>query len=146
MKKYLVSIFLCTITGVVMSKIMFNQYDTKKVSTTSLDKAYFFQVGVFTSLENMKKEASRYDSYIYVLEDNKYYVYIGITLENETKLKQYFDSSEYTTYVKEKEISEEFASVLKEYDQKLKSADTFEIEEINNNILKKYEELNNDKN
>ena len=128
-----------------MAKIMFNQYDnTESVSATPVEKAYFFQVGVYSNIENMKKESSKYDSYIYVLKDSKYYVYIGITKENKDKLKQYFDSLEYDTYVKEIEISNEFTSFLNEFDSKLKDADDNQIKDINNQILKTYEEVNHD--
>lgn len=146
MKKYLIPLILCIITGVIMAKIMFNQYDnTKTVSATPDELAYFFQVGVFSNIDNMKKETSRYDSYIYILEDGKYYVYIGITQKNKDKLKQYFDTLEYETYIKEIDINSDFASRLKEYDAKLAESEDSEIKNINNEILKTYEEVNNAK-
>lgn len=145
MKKYLFSIILCIITGVIMAKIMFNQYDTKAVSSTYPNTAYFFQVGVFSNVDNMNKEVNKYDSYIYINQDNKYYVYIGIT-NNKDKLKKYFDNLGYTTYVKQLEIDPEFSQYLSEYDEKLQNTDNnIDIKNINNDILKKYEELN-DKN
>ena len=147
MKKYIIPIILCIITGFIMANIMFNQYDkTELVSTNIEEKAYFFQVGVFSNFDNMKKETSRYDSYIYVFENDKYYVYVGITKENKDKLKQYFDTLEYDTYIKEININSNFASRLNELDKKLSEAASESIKDVNNEILKTYEEVNNDKN
>ena len=42
-----------------MAKIMFNQYDTKAVSSVYPTTAYFFQVGVFSDIDNMNKEATK---------------------------------------------------------------------------------------
>lgn len=128
-----------------MAKIMFNQYDTKYASTNVFDKAYFFQVGVFTKIENMNKEASKYDSYIYIKKDDKYYVYIGITKDNYEKLQNYFDNLGIETYVKEMEINSKFSSMLKEYDSKLKDATEEDTKKIINDILKVYGEISNDK-
>lgn len=145
MKKYFLPIILCVITGIIMARLMFNQYDTKLASANVLNKAYFFQVGVFSKIENMNKEASKYDSYIYIKKDNKYYVYIGITKDNYEKLQNYFDSLGYKTYVKEMEIDSSFESRLKEYDDKLKDSNNEDTKKIIDDILKTYGELN-DKN
>ena len=57
MKKNIIWIGSCIIVGLLMGKIMFDQYDqvqSKKVSANVNEKVYFFQVGVYSSLENMK--------------------------------------------------------------------------------------------
>ena len=125
-----------------MAKIMFNQYNTKAVSI-NINKAYFFQAGIYTDLNKLKEESDTYDSYIYVKEKDKYYVYIGITLNNKDKLKEYFDGLNYVTSIKEIEVSDDFALQLEQYDEKLTNlSNKTDIKNITNDILKKYEELN----
>ena len=71
-----------------MGKIMFDQYDqvqSKKVSANVNEKVYFFQVGVYSSLENMKNASLKYDSYIYIEQDSKFYVFVGLTKNEENK-------------------------------------------------------------
>ncbi len=151
MKKYLISIISCVLVGLLMGKIIFEQYksnDTLTVSTTSIsEEVYFFQTGVYSSLDNMKKAMSNINSYAYILEDNKYYVFLAITKneENKEKLKNYFNSLSYNIYIKKITIDNEaFLNTLNEYDKLLKDASSnSDIKKINDAVLEKYEELVN---
>ena len=151
MKKYLISIISCVLVGLLMGKIIFEQYksnDTLVVSTTSIsEEVYFFQTGVYSSLDNMKKAMSNINSYAYILEDNKYYVFLAITKneENKEKLKNYFNSLSYNIYIKKITIDNEaFLNTLNEYDKLLKDASSnSDIKKINDAVLEKYEELVN---
>ncbi len=128
-----------------MSKIIYGQYNTKIVSN-NVSKAYFFEVFVSSDLKKMTELMSNYNSYIYIKKNDKYYAYIGITLDNYEKVQSYFDNMGYKTKVVELNISDEFKSRLKEYDMKLKNTDnTFDIKNILSDILKCYEEVNHDK-
>lgn len=151
MKKYLISIISCVLVGLLMGRIIFEQYksnDTLTVSTTSIsEEVYFFQTGVYSSLDNMKKAMSNINSYAYILEDNKYYVFLAITKneENKEKLKNYFNSLSYNIYIKKITIDNEaFLNTLNEYDKLLKDASSnSDIKKINDAVLEKYEELVN---
>lgn len=138
-----------------MGKIMFDQYDnkdTKKVSTTNVsENVYFFQAGVYSNLENMKNATSSYHSYSYLKENDKYYVFLGITKneENKEKLKKYFEELALDVYIKQITMDNAgFLENLDQYDILLKTAKTKEeIQAVNDSILAKYEELvNNGKN
>ena len=148
MKKYFLTLVMCVLTGLILGKIMFNQYEidnTKKVSSNSIEKVYFFQVGVYAKFENLKHAKENYTNSIYIKQDDKYYLFVGMTkdIENKEKLKKYFDELTYDTYVKEIEVSNQgFLENLAQYDMMLKSANTIdEIKNINDTILAKYEEL-----
>ena len=99
MKKNLIWIVSCIVVGLIMGKIMFDQYDdnTKQTSAVLSEQVYLFQAGVYSNFENMKSAGAKYDNYIYMEKDSKYYLFIGITKseENKEKLKQYFDSLSY---------------------------------------------------
>lgn len=147
-KKYVVPVILALVLGVVLGKFMLNQYDFngKIIPTFSTTKsAYFIQQGVYSSKESMQNNTTNFPYYIYVLDGDKYYVYIGITLleENMNKIKGFYEEKGYNTYVKEININnKDFVSVLEQYDSLLKeSNDPQVIGTICSQVLNKYEEL-----
>ena len=103
----------------------------------TLKYAYFFQVGAYTNLDNVIKAGYKYNSYIYVKDNDKYYVFIAIS-KNKEKLKEYYDNLGIKTYIKELEISDDFDNYL----SKIKEDNLIDLMP---DILRKYEKLN-DKN
>lgn len=141
-------LILCLTVGFFMGKLMFSQYDDKqglKLVTSASEKVYFIQQGVYSSKESMEENTSNLTYYIYTIDNDRYYVYIGITKneENLDKLKGYFDSLGYNIYVKEFYISSEsFITVLEQYETMLSETnDSKIIGAICSQILSKYEEL-----
>lgn len=131
MKKYIVSIALCIFMGFILSKIFINQYEAK---AKNIKYAYFFQVGVYKNLDNVIENGYKYNSYIYVKDKDKYYVFIAIS-KNKEKLKEYYDNLGIKTYIKELEINDDF-------DKYLSKIDDDSLIESMPKILRKYEELN----
>ena len=93
----------------------------------------------------MEKNLKAIPYYIYVVDNEKYYVYIGITFltENVDKIKGYYEQKGYDIYVKQININNEnFSVVLEQYDGLLKeSSDPEVIGTICSQVLNKYEEL-----
>ena len=148
MKKYIISVVLALIVGLIFGKFMLNQYnfEGKIVSVMNNTKqAYFIQQGVYSSKESMEKNLKGSPYYIYVVDDEKYYVYIGITFlaENVDKIKGYYEQKGYDIYVKQININNEnFSVVLEQYDGLLKESSESEvIGTICSQVLNKYEEL-----
>ncbi len=148
MKKYMMTFLAALIIGLVIGRFVLNQYtfEGRIVSTFNTgEKVYFIQQGVYSSRENMESGTKTLPYYIYNIEDNKYYVYIGITENNENadKIKGYYDDLGYITYVKEFNISNnDFMTVLRQYDSLLKESNDSEvIGTICSQVLNKYEEL-----
>ena len=148
-------LLLCIAVGFFMGKLMFSQYDDKQglklVSATS-EKLYFIQQGVYSTKESMEENTTNLTYYIYTMQDDKYYVYVGITKDDENleKLKGYFINLGYNIYVKEFDISNEsFITILDQYEMMLKTTtDNKTIGAICSQVLGKYEELviNNESN
>lgn len=148
MKKYITTFLVALIIGLVIGRFVLNQYtfEGRIVSTFNTgEKVYFIQQGVYSSKENMESGTKTLPYYIYNIEDNKYYVYIGITenSENVDKIKGYYDNLGYITYVKEFNINNnDFITVLRQYDSLLKESEDLEvIGTICSQVLNKYEEL-----
>lgn len=128
-----------------MGVFIFTKYDKNKTTLVSADlimtnKIYVYQYAVYSNLENLKKLNI---DYTYELNNDKYYVYVGMTSnkDNIDKLKKYFEDLNYDIYVKEIDVASDFYEILKQYDLLLNEAVTNEsIKTILNTTLAKFEE------
>ncbi|MDD2519118.1 MAG: hypothetical protein PHI05_04935 [Bacilli bacterium] len=147
MKKYIMPVILCIFIGFLLSKFMLNQYQNKQKITPVFNTGetlYFIQYGVYSSEESMKNNTDKLNYYIYNLENNMYYVFIGITksIENVSKLQGYFKNLGYDTYMKEYNVSDsEFLEMISYYDQLLSATTDYEVmKSVSRQVLEKYEE------
>ncbi|MBR3362312.1 MAG: hypothetical protein IKG40_00115 [Bacilli bacterium] len=149
MKKYFFPIITSFIIGTLIAFFLISNYENAESITISKNakKIYYIQKGVYSSKDSMKKNMSAFSYYIYNVENNKYYTYIGLTSnkENADKIKNYWNKKGYDIYIKEKTIdNKSFITILNQYDEILsKTNDEGTIVTINNQILSKYEELVN---
>ena len=148
MKKYIVPIISALLVGFLLAKFTIDQYDKKESLKTVFNNAetlYFIQQGVYSSKESMESNMTDFAYYIYNLDGDKYYTYIGITknAENCEKLKGFFEKMGYITYIKEFDVNDEaFIEVLNQYDNLLQqTSDENTIKAICSQVLSKYEEL-----
>ena len=146
MKKILTPIIFAIAIGLILGKVLFSQYE-KKLNPVfeEKEKIYVLQQGVYSSLENVEKYTTHLDYYI-VDKDNDYYrVYVAIThnKDNVEKLKKHYKSKGNDIYVRELEINSlEFFELIKQYDLLLEnSSEGNEIEQIEKQVISKYEEL-----
>lgn len=147
MKKYMVTFLSALIIGFFLAHFFIKQYKSNTGIKVSLnnEELYFIQYGVFSSKESMEENALQLQNYVYNIEDNLYYVYIGITKDKEIadKIVEYYKRINYETIVKKFNIqNKEFIKLLDNYDKVLKStSDDTVIASILNQILMKYEEV-----
>lgn len=147
MKKYLFAFLIAIVIGFFLSISFIKQYDNYtgiKVSGTG-ENLYFIQYGVFSSLESMEKETIALQNYVYSINDNMYYVYIGITKnsDNANKIVNYYKNLGHQTIIKQYEISNtDFLNELTNFDSVLSSTtDETVIASLINQTLIKYEEV-----
>ena len=111
---------------------------------------YFVEYGVFNNYNEMEANTINLENYIYKVDDNKYYVYIGITKSDEVvnKMANYFKNLGYNTKVKEFYITnDEFISSINNYDVVLLSTDdNVVMGEVISQGLTTYEEVVIDEN
>jgi multidrug efflux pump subunit AcrB len=145
--KNILPAILCVLVGFFMSNFMFTQYQKEDTITTSstTNSVYFMQIGVYSSLDNMKENLKNIETYIYEEKNNLYYAYVGI-VKNENNLEKvegYFKSLDYVIYRKEKTVSNvAFQEVLSQYDLMLEETeDSKTIGTIMSQVISKYEEL-----
>ena len=145
MKKYFKSLIFALIIGLFLSNLVLKQYDSYngiKVSSSS-ELLYFIQYGVFSSKESMEENTINLQNYVYNIDDDKYYVYVGITKINKDKIVEYYKSLGYDTVVKEFGISnKKFIDKLNSLDKVLKDTnDITSTASIINQTLELYEEV-----
>lgn len=147
MKKYIFTFLMAIVIGFFLSYFFLKQYDSYtgiKVSGIGED-LYFIQYGVFSSVESMEKETITLENYVYNIDEGMYYVYVGITKNNENanKIMSYYKSLGYNTIIKQYQVSnDDFLDELINYDNILSSTeDKTVIASLINQVLIKYEEV-----
>lgn len=149
MKKYIFPITLALIIGLFMANFFINQYDnTGKITINKGgEKVYYIQHGAYSSMDSMKTSMTDFENYIYSVEDETYYAYVGITKNknNAEKIKKYFNDKGYDAFIKEKKTNNDgFLTILGQYDNILaetNNQDTIRV--VCNQVLAKYEEIVN---
>ena len=108
---------------------------------------YFLQEGIYSSKDIMQENVGDLTNKLVVLEDNKYYVYVGITMDqdNANKIKKIYENMGYQIYIKKMTLdNEEFASNVSQFDLLVQESDTDEdvltVEEV---VLANYEQIFN---
>lgn len=152
MKKYLLTIIIASIIGFFLGNFLLKQYKDYKSLTVSSngEEVYFFEYGVYNTLNDMENNTINLENYIYKVENNKYYVYIGITkaTNNIEKLKKHFKNLGYNVELKSYYIkNEEFINILNNFDLVIKDTDDSTVlSSVICQILQKYEEIINNGN
>ena len=147
MKRYIKSLIAASIIGFFLLKIFLNQYSEYngiRVSSLS-NNVYFIQYGVFSGEYSMNENTTNLQNFVYNVDSDEYYVYVGITssLDNAKKIQDYYKSLGYETIIKEYGISnKEFIEKLKNLDKVLESTtDMTDTSSLINEILETYEEV-----
>lgn len=147
MKKTLIWVLVAIISGIALGRITFDKYQDIQVEKVISynDKMYALYYGVYDSVEDMNKDMSSIERYIYINVNNKVYSYIAITekKENIKKIKKIYDSKNIKTSIVKINIdNDEFIQNINEYEKLL---DATEEESslliIENQILSCYEKL-----
>ncbi len=147
MKKYIFQILSSLSIGFILAYLLINSYESKDSITVSknAENIYYIQKGVYSDKSTMENGMKDFENYIYNVENNLYYTYIGISSkkQNAEKIKNYYKEKGYDTIIKEKLTdNNNFMTILKQYDEILsKTEDNSALTAIENQILAKYEEF-----
>ena len=143
MKKTLILGILFILLGYYLGTFIFNEKIINKYKKE--EKYYFIQEGVYSNKENLQTNLNSLNNKIIDKNDNKYYVYVGITrdLEVAKKIMKIYEDDGYNIYLKEKYLSnEEFYNNVTQFDLLIKdNNDTSNILTIEEVVLANYEEI-----
>lgn len=145
MKKTIFLGVIFLIGGAFFGKYLYQNSSLAQAVFQQKEAFYFLQEGVYSSSEVMHENVKDLANKLTVKEDNKYYVYLGITKskENAQKIKKIYDEMGYSTYIKEVNLSnDEFSSNVEQFDILVKESsstdDVLTIEEV---VLANYDEI-----
>lgn len=143
-KKIILSVVFTMLLGIVTAKVVYSKTissDDKKSNNT----VYFLQLGVYTNKNSMQLDTKGIENKIVTQENDKYYVYVGISKskKNLEKISKLYKNDGYSLYIKEMSVlNNEFLVNLEQFDKLIESAKTNEeINTINMVILSSYEEM-----
>lgn len=134
------------ILGALSAMLLNSTYKEKLINTFSEGKTYYFiQEGVYSSKEIMTENTKDIQVKTVDTINNKQYVYLGITRDNNNakKIKDIYEKKGYQIYIKEQNLSnEEFYNNVTQFDILVNSTDkASEILTIEEVVLANYEEL-----
>lgn len=143
-KKIILSVVFTMLLGIATAKVVYSKTissDDKKSNNT----VYFLQLGVYTNKNSMQLDTKSIENKIVTQENDKYYVYVGISKskKNLEKVSNLYKNDGYSLYIKEMSVlNNEFLVNLEQFDKLIESAKTNEeINTINMVILSSYEEM-----
>lgn len=123
--------FACLIGATLAAVFFFSIKETPMAKGKST--AYAFQVGVYSNEQNALNAKKNYNPVKIFKSADYYRLFVGITINNQELLKDYF--SNYDTYIKEIQITDEEAASLLKYDELLKQSKKENYNKIINNML-----------
>lgn len=143
-KKIILSVVFTMLLGIATAKVVYSKTissDDKKSNNT----VYFLQLGVYTNKNSMQLDTKSIENKIVIQENDKYYVYVGISKskKNLEKVSKLYKNDGYNLYIKEMSVlNNEFLVNLEQFDKLIESAKTNEeINTINMVILSSYDEM-----
>ncbi len=145
MKKTMLLAIIFVGIGAICGNFLYDKAPVS-VSVFSPDTTYYFlQEGVYSSKDIMQENVQDLTNKLVTYEDDKYYVYVGITLDedNAKKIQKIYEDLGYDIYIKLVELdNEEFASNVSQFDLLVKESDaTNDILTVEEVVLANYEQI-----
>ena len=145
MKKTMVLAVVFVVLGAICGNYLYEKAPESISVFWEDDTYYFLQEGAYSSKKIMQENVKDLTNKLTTLEDNKYYVYVGITKnkKNALKIQKIYEDMGYQIYIKEVVLdNEEFANNVTQFDllvnESESSEDVLTVEEV---VLANYEEI-----
>ena len=145
MKKLIIKSFIFISIGFLLGNMIFDNNKEFFRKMKSTDTYYFLQEGVYSDYNNLQNNISKISEKIIEKQQDKYYVYVGITKDKTVAelLKNIYEKKGIKVYQKEKNISSrEFSENVNQFDWLMKETeDEDQILMIEKIVLANYEEI-----
>ena len=142
-KRIFITVTLLSIGVVLGTKIYSAKASIENVFAEG-QTYYFLQEGIYSSKKIMEENIKNISPKIINYDDSKYYVYLGITKDedNDKKKKKIYSQKGYNIYIKEVKLNnEEFYNNVTQFDLLLNNTNNSnEILKITEVVLANYEE------
>ena len=145
MKKTLIISSFFLVIGIILGTKVYTATTSIENTFSQGEIYYFLQEGVYSSKDIMEENTININTKLVENNDNKYYVYLGITknTNNAKKIKKIYTDKGYDVYIKEQKLAnEEFSSNVTQFDLLIDSTDdNEEILKITEVVFANYEEI-----
>ena len=145
MKKILIRGIIFIIFGFFLGQVIFGDGKNYLNRLRKMDTYYFLQEGVYTDEKMLQNSLGELSQKIIDLDEDKYYVYVGITkdLEVAERLIDIYEKKGLKIYKKEKIVSSlEFSENVNQFDLLIKNTqEEDQILTIEKVVLANYEEI-----
>lgn len=129
--------------GSITGKYIYKNYNYSKEVFNEDNNLYFLQQGVYTNKDVLEESTKKINPKTIIKEDNKYYVYVGITKSNsiKNKLLSLYKKQGINVYLKKINIKDNsFVDNIKQFDILINKASDTEIIKVEEVVLSSYEE------
>lgn len=144
MKKTILLGILFTLLGAYVGHYLYTNNSLQDVFNEK-KTYYFLQEGVYSSKDIMTENVKDINNKLVVEEDDKFYVYVGITKDSDIskKIKDIYEDEGYQIYEKEMSLNNsEFDANLDQFDLLIKNSnDKEDILTVEGVVLANYEEI-----
>lgn len=145
MKKKIFYLLIILTSGIILGQKIYLATENIEVTFNEENTYYFLQEGVYSSKQIMEENIKNMNIKVVDNQDNKYYVYLGITRDEgiAKRLKSIYEEEGYQIYIKEKTLSnDEFLNNVTQFDLLINNTtSTKEILTIEEVVLANYEEI-----
>lgn len=145
MKKKIFYFLILLISGIILGRKIYLATENIEVTFNEESTYYFLQEGVYSSEKIMEENIKNMNIKVVDNLDDKYYVYLGITKDENIakRLKAIYEEEGYQIYIKEKTLSnDEFLNNVTQFDLLINNTtSTKEILTIEEVVLANYEEI-----
>ena len=145
MKKKIIITLTILLIGIVLGTKIYSAKTSIENVFAEGQIYYFLQEGIYSSKKIMEENTQNISPKIINYDNNKYYVYIGITKdeENAKKIKKIYSDKGYNIYIKEVKLNnEEFYNNVTQFDLLINNTNNSnEILTITEVVLANYEEI-----
>ena len=143
-KKIMFTLIFSISLGSLFGIFLYKKFEESVFAFNEGDKLTFLREGVYTDKNVLEENTKKLDPKLVIYDDDKYYVYVGITSNDKVadKIKDIYDDMDIEVYEKDVYISDDtFINNVEQFDSIILSSADDEILTVEEVILSNYEEV-----
>ena len=144
LKRDLFLLFIAVLLGAFIGDFISTKYGKAIPVFGKNNTFYIMQEGVYNTKEQLQENVKNLSPKIVINKNDKYYVYVGITKDEDVleKLFSVYKDRGYTIYTKQEDINNlEFSKLSSQFDELIKNSDdSDEILKLEEIVLSNYKQ------
>ena len=144
MKKIMITLIISVTLGALSGIFLHSRFEDSLFAFNEGYKPTFLREGVYTDKKILEENTKKLDPKLIVYDDDKYYVYVGITTNEKIaeKIKDIYNKMDIDIYEKDVYINDDtFINNVEQFDSIILSSKEEDILTVEEVILSNYEEV-----